>query len=171
MAVQTVNYATSVSLTTTALEGLATSSGLVAGWQSDIQDNRTNKYLDALLSGSISTGSLAPTPGTQINVFVWAQLENTGPTRPDSFGTTQATRSITTAGVGRGFLRLAASLDVDSNATARPYPFGPVSVASLFGGILPRQWGVWVVQNTGQNLSSTSAVHKLWFDGITADIT
>lgn len=170
MAIQTVVYAATSSLTTTALESLASSSGLTAGWQSDIVDNRTTEYLDALLSGVIRVGT-TPTANTQINVWVWAQLDNAGPTRPDGFGTTQAARSITSVGVGQGFLRLAASLNVDSATSNRDYPFGPVSVATLFGGVLPRQWGVWVVHNTGVALNATGGIHKLWFDGITADIT
>jgi hypothetical protein len=168
MATSTVNYSSSTSLTTTALESLASSSGLTAGWQSDIIDNRTNKYLDALVSGQIRTGT-TPTANTTIYVYAWAQQENSGPTRPDSFGTTQATRSITSAGVGQGYLRLIAALNVDSNTTGRDYAFGPTSIASLFGGFLPQQWGIWVVHNTGVALNATSGIHKIYYDGIKVD--
>lgn len=170
MPVSTVSYAASQSLATTGLEGLASSAGLVAGWQSDLIDNRTLKYLDALVSGAIAVGT-TPTVNTQIFVYAWGQLENTGPTRPDSFGTTQGARSITSVGVGQGFLKPIAALNVDATNSGRIYPFGPVSLATLFGRVLPQQWGIWVVHNNVAALSNGSGAHKIWYDGIKLDVS
>lgn len=149
----------------TALASLATSSGLTAGWQSDIIDNRTNLYDDVLISGIVRVGT-TPTVNTQINIYAWSELEDTGPSRPDSFGTTAAARSITSAGVGQGYLRFLASLNVDATTTDRDYPFGMLSLAALFGGTIPPQWGLWIVHNTGVALNATSTNFKLYGTGI-----
>jgi len=167
MAVISPTYVTPINLAAslTALASLASSSGLVAGWQSDIVDNRTAKNVDVLISGTIRVGT-TPTINTQINIYAWSQLENTGPTRPDSFGTTAGARSITTLGVGRGYLRWLTSLDVDAATSDRDYPFGYLPLAAQFGGTVPDQWGLWIVHNTGVALNATAGNFKLYGTGI-----
>lgn len=135
---------------------LATSSTWLAGRESDAVDNTSNKYLDYLLAGNIRVGT-TPTANTEIRVYVVAMRDDS--TWPDVFDGTDSAETVTSAGVGSGFLKLAAVMLVDATTSDRDYYFGPVSVASLFGGALPKKFSVFVAHNTGVNLNSTGGNH------------
>lgn len=150
-----LSYSASTALTIT-LASLATSSTWLAGRESTAVDNSSAKHLDYLLSGQVTVGT-TPTTGTEIRVYVVAQLDDTN--WPDVFDGTDSNETVTSAGVGSGFLRLAATMSVDANTSDRAYPFGMVSVASLFGGVCPRKFVVFVAHNTGVNLNATGGNH------------
>lgn len=150
-------YAASSALTIT-LASLATSSTWLAGSESDAVDNSSNLYLDYLLAGMITVGT-SPTASTEIRVYVVAMLDDS--TWPDVFDGTSSAETVTSAGVGSGFLKLAAVMPVDATTSNRAYYFGPVSVASLFGGSCPRKWVAFVTHNSAVNLHSTAGNHSL----------
>lgn len=150
-------YAASSALAIT-LASLATSSTWLAGAESDAVDNTTNKYLDYLLAGKVTVGT-TPTINTEIRVYVVALTEDA--TYPDVFDGTGSAETVTSAGVGSGFLKLAAVMSVDATTSDRTYYFGPVSVASLFGGVMPKKWVAFVTHNSGVNLNSTGGNHAL----------
>ena len=151
-------YGSSSSLTCT-LASLASNATWVTGRESDAVDNTTNKYLDYLLAGKITVGT-TPTINTEIRVYVVAICNDT-PTWPDVFDGTDSDETVTSAGVRDGFAKLAAVLMVDATTSNRTYPFGPVSVAALFGGVLPKKFSVFVTHNTGVNLNSTGSNHSI----------
>lgn len=155
MATRKIEYAASSALTIT-LASLATSSTWLAGAESDAVDNTTNKYLDYLLAGKVTVGT-TPTVNTEIRVYVVALMEDG--TWPDVFDGTASAETVTSAGVGSGFLKLAAVMLVDATTSDRAYHFGPVSVASLFGGACPKKFVVFITHNTGVNLNSTGGNH------------
>lgn len=165
MSTSTVNYAASAAIAC-GVASLATSSTFVAGRESDVVDNTTNKYLDALLSGKVTVGT-TPTVNTQILVYVFGLVDDTE--YPDVMDGTDSAETLTSVGVGQGFLKLAATLAVDSTTSDRTYPFGPISVAALFGGILPKKWGCFVTHNSGVNLNATASNHELNYVGIKVD--
>lgn len=148
-----LNYVASSTLTIS-LNSLATSSTWLTGRQSTAVDNGTNKYLDYLLSGFVKVGT-TPTASTEIRVYVVAAQDDT-PTYPDAFGATDAGVTVTSVGVGSGFLKLAAVMLVDATTTGRVYYFGPVSVAALFGGVVPKKWAAFVTHNTAVNLDASA---------------
>ena len=157
------SYASSASLTIT-LASLGTSSTFVAGRESTVVDNTSNLYDDALLAGQITVGT-TPTANTQIYVYVFAVLNDT-PTYPDVMDGTDSAETLTSVGVGRGYLKLAAVCDVDATTSDRAYPFGPISVAQLFGGIMPNYWSVFVTHNTGVALNATGGNHFIDYTGV-----
>lgn len=146
-------YAASSALTIT-LTSLASSSTWLAGRQSTAVDNIINLYLDYLISGTVKVGT-TPTASTEIRVYVVGLFDDTL-MWPDAFGATDAAVTVTSAGVGSGFLKLAAVMSVDATTTGRVYAFGPVSVASLFGGAVPAQFVVFVAHNTGAALDAAA---------------
>lgn len=168
MAAVTITYAASAAVTI-APASLASSAGFTAGVESTAVDNSTNKYVDALLAGYITVGT-TPTANTQILVYLFGARNDT-PAYPDVMDGTSSAETITSAGVGRGYLKLAATLDVDTATSDRAYPFGPVSVAQFFGGNMPRYWGVFVAHNTGVALNATAGNHVIEFTGIKYDVT
>ena len=65
------------------------------------------------------------------------------------------------AGVRDGFAKLAAVMQVDATTSNVAYYFGPLSVASLFGGVVPKKFTVLVTHNTAVNLNSTGGNHEI----------
>lgn len=152
-----IEYAASSALTIT-LTSLASSATLVAGRESDLVDNTTNKYLDYLLSGKITTGT-TPTDVREIRVYVAGIYDDT--TWPDVLDGTNSDETITSTQIRDAALKLAAVIPTN-NTSDRTYWFGPISVAALFGGALPKKWDVWVTQNTAVALNATGSNHVLW---------
>ena len=82
---------------------------------------------------------------------------------------TDSAETLTSAGVGQGFLKLLAVLNVDSTTSDRAYEFGPVSVAAAFGGTMPSRWSLFVVHDTGVALNSTAGNHEFNYQGVEYD--
>jgi hypothetical protein len=148
---------------TISLASLATNAQNVftAGQESTAVDNTTNLDLDHLLSGRIRTGT-TPTAGRTIAVYVFApvSIASGTPTWPDVLDGTNSAETFTSANVMNGIVRLAWSATVDATSD-RDYSFAGVSVASLFGGVLPPFWGVYVAHDTAVALNSTAGNHAI----------
>lgn len=147
---------------TISLGGLATSATWVAGQQSDVVSNITDENIDELISGQIMVGT-TPTASTVINVYVFAQTDDT-PTYPSVGSTTllgasDAAATFTSAEARQNAVRLGANIFVPAATSNVPYPIPPFSVASLFGGIMPRRYGVFVAHNCGAALHATGGNH------------
>lgn len=167
MATVTTTYGTRTTITI-APENVASSSTFVAGVESGVIDNTTDKFVDVLVSGLWTSGT-TPTANTQVLIYVGALRDDT--VYPDVFDGTSSAETVTSAGVGRGFLKLAAVLDVDSNTTGRAYDCGPFSVAKLFGGVMPPKWFLFITHNTGVNSNTTAGNHVWKYLGVKYDVT
>lgn len=167
MATATINYGTTTTITISPAS-LATSSTFVAGRESTEIDNTSNKYTDAHLQGFVTTGT-SPTAGKTIAVYVWGSHTSLGTTARDVLDGTDSAETLTSENVRNGFLRLVAALVVDSTSD-RKYEFGPVSVASFFGGVMPKYCGVFVAHDTAVNLNSTAGNHEFKYTGIKYDV-
>jgi hypothetical protein len=157
-----IAYATPATITI-APASLATSATRVAGVESDAIDNGTNLYVDALVSGKITTGT-TPTVSKQIDIWVYAAHDET-PTYPDTIDGTSSAETIASENVRNSAMRLLASIAVDATSD-RTYWLAPTSVAELFGGRLPRRWGLFITHDTAVNLNSTSGNHEMKYTGI-----
>lgn len=157
----------STSTFTITLGSLASDANLLAGRQSTAVSNLTNLYLDYHISGKITTGT-TPTTGKLIEVWVYPALDSSL-VYPDTITGTDGNVSITNRDVVQSAFALAASMIIDATSN-RGYYFKPVSVASLFGGVLPPAIGVWVVQNTGANLHATGGNHVINLTGKYASV-
>jgi hypothetical protein len=157
---------------TITLASLATSAGLVVGRQSTIIDNASTKYLDVILSGQVTVGT-TPTAGT-IAVYVFAPLKVVSSAYTYPIATTTAlggTDAAATFEAGQlGQLRFAGAASTVATSD-RAYAFEPVSIASLFGGVMPLACGVFVTHSTGVNLNATAGNHWFHWTGITATST
>lgn len=148
-----IAYGSSSAMTIT-LTSLATSSTRVTGRQSTAIDNTSNKYLDYLVSGKVTTGT-SPTDAKQIDVWVFASYNDT-PLYPDSMGGTDAAYTATSTSILAGALALAASISTN-NTSDRTYWVNPFSVAALFGGQMPKYFGIFIAHDTGVNLNATGS--------------
>jgi hypothetical protein len=158
-------YASSGAITN-AIESLGSSSTWVAGYESAPLDNTSNLYLDYLISGRITTGT-SPSAGT-IEVWAIGILDDT--TYPDVFDGTTGAETVTSRDILYGFGKLVASLSTDTTSN-RAYDFGPISLASLFGGQVPKKVVFFTTHNTGVNLNATGANQLLLQTGIYATST
>lgn len=159
-------YAASSALTIS-LASLASDTNILAGRESTAWDNSSNKYLDLLLGGKITTGT-SPTVSRVIEVWAYAQVEDT-PTYPDVITGSDSARTLTSRDIVYASLRLAASMSISATSNVA-YWFGPVSFASLFGGVLPKKGGIWVVHNTAVNLNSTGGNHAIYIQPVYATV-
>lgn len=147
---------------TITLASLATQSTLLTVQSSTARDNGVaDKYLDFLCAGKIRTGT-SPTAGSIIVGFVGNHGDT--PTWPIVDGSTKfdGTNTSVVIQVQSQFdqnCRVAAFITTD--ATARSYPWGPISLAGLYGGLVPDQFQSFVVHNTVQALSSTAGDHSI----------
>lgn len=139
------------------LAGLATNASgvFLAGRESAAVDNTVNLDVDHLLSGVIQVSSTAPTVYRSINIYAYAPISVASgtPTYPDVLDGTNSDETITSANVMNSALRFVASIPIDATAS-RCYTLAPVSIASVFGGVLPKFWGVFVAHDTAQSLQS-----------------
>lgn len=137
-----LEYAASSALTFTSLNSLAASTTHLSGAESAAVDNTVNKYLDYLLSGKITAGAASAQVG-RIDINVIGLQDDS--TWPDVFDGTDSVESVTSAGVKAGICKLAASIATEA-VNDRVYHFGPVSIADLFGGVLPKKFVVFITQ-------------------------
>lgn len=156
-------YASSAAFTIT-IASLATDTNLLAGRQATVIDNTSNLYKDYYIGGFISTGT-SPTSAKSIEVWCFGITEDSGPTYPDTLGATDANVTLTSTDIKNAGLRPIVSIPTD-NTSNRKYPVADISVASLFGGIVPKKFGVYVVHNTGVNLHATAGNHGMYVTGV-----
>jgi len=156
MAVSNVTYGTRTAITIDP-SSLAGSSTFVAGVESAEQDNTTDLYLDVLVEGRVTGhASTAPTVGQQIQVYVWGSNVSLGTTAIDTLDGTSSAETLGHVAVAQS-LRLAAVSAVTVATAALTYYILPFSVAALFGGSMPKYWGLFVTHNhTGALAASQS---------------
>lgn len=157
--VDKITYATSTAITCT-LASLASSA--TAGRSCVAVDNTTNLYDDAMLTIAIKTSASALANDKACYIYIFGSED----------GTVYNSSSVEAAGTN-----IAVTFDVPTNlkgpyvlycpAVSQTYRTVIGSIASLFGGVMPRKWG-FVLQNyTGQALDSTEGNHQKTFTGIT----
>lgn len=145
---------------------LASSATLVAGRESTQIDNTTNLYIDALVKGFVTVGT-TPTADTNIYVYVWGSYESLATTPLDDLDGSDADRTLTNAGVRDSMLKLGAIINVTTATSNVRHHIPPFNVAQLFGGAMPKFWGLWVTHDTGVALNTTAANHVFKYNGIT----
>jgi hypothetical protein len=168
MATTTITYSANQNITLD-LSSLGTSSTFVAGRESTQIDNTSDKYVDCLVQSDAIVGhaSTAPTVGQMINIYVWGSDTSLATTAIDALDGTDSAETITATALAN--LRLGASLPVVTATAALSYYCLPFSVAALFGGVMPKYWGLFVAHNhTGALGSSNSG--KFRFVGIKYDV-
>lgn len=168
MATATINYSSNTAITMD-LANLASSTTFVAGRESSQIDNTTNKYIDAIVSGTISVGT-TPTANTQINVYVWGADTSLATTALDVLDGTDSAETLTNTGILYA-LKLGTSITVPAATSDVVYPILPFSVAARFGGVLPKFWGLFVSHNTVAALRNTAVnTNSLEYVGIKYDV-
>lgn len=146
---------------TASVASLASDTNLLAGIESAIVDNRTDGFEDHILSGKFTTGT-SPTASRQIEVWAVAWDSNAW---PDVFDGTSSAEAITSSDIKNALCKAVAVLPTN-NTSDRTYSFTGVSMKTVFGGVLPSQYVLFIVHNTGVAFNATAGNHELRYQGI-----
>lgn len=145
---------------TITLASLATSSTLVAGRQStsivNASSGNSAGYSDYIIGGLITGSTSAQTAGKNYEVWVIAKKDGIG--WPDTFGASDANVTITTRTQLASYGKLLATFTT-TTATSEKMDFQESLLACL--GYVPREFCLFVVQNSGQSLNSTGGNHVI----------
>lgn len=151
-----VAYGSSFAYTIT-LGALGSSSDFTAGRESTAVSNTTNLYLDYLVGGKVKTGT-SPTTLKNIRVYAYGSVNDT-PTYPDVLDGTDSAETITDTEI-LAKLPLLDDMPTDDSSD-QDYWFGPRSLASCFGGLVPKNHGLFVSHDTAVNLNATDGNHVI----------
>lgn len=152
--VLTTTYSTNTAISFD-LSSLATSSTFVAGQESDQVDNTTNQFIDALVDvkGILGHATTAPVIGQTINLYCWGSDVSLATTPIDVLDGTGSVETLGHVSVLNS-LRFAGAASVTVATAGLKYYIQPFSVASLFGGIMPKFWGLYLAHNHAGALAS-----------------
>lgn len=146
---------------------LASSSTFVAGRESSEISNVSDLYNDVLVNVKGITGhaSTAPTIGQLIALYAWGADTSLGTTAIDTLDGADSAETLAHLSVLNS-LRFAGAAAVTVATAGLVYYIQPFSVAQLFGGILPKFWGLFLTHNhTGALAASQSGLFS--YNGIT----
>lgn len=148
----TYTNAASITLTLASLAASAT-----VGREGTAVDNSSNLFDDALLFVAFETGTVAG--NKQFLIMAYASID----------GGTTYTEAAT--GSDAGFtrkdpstLRPVAVIPAVTNSFI--HKVGPFSMALVFGGTLPKHWGIAVFNDTGAALSATAGNNYAKYMGV-----
>lgn len=163
----TVTYSNSTTLTQTNLDGLTTSATWVAGWESDAIDNSSTKYEDIAITATIKANTSAPSAAAQARMYLVA--ENADGTWPDVFDGTESTETVTATNIRDAICRLAAFTDTDTTASRVYYMHCP-SVATVFGGFVPRKFVIFITHSMSTALATSSDPNQVYWRGMARNV-
>lgn len=155
MAVSRITYGTSTDINIT-LASLANSSTR----QSNFIDNNTARFLDAQVSLNLQL--LAGTPSGDQAIYIWFYGSEDGTNYSDNATGTDSPLTMRLPTNLRGPFILSTP---DAGGIVYKAVIG--SVASFFGGILPRRWGIAVENRSGLGFNATETNHQKSYTGIT----
>ena len=146
MASTSIIYGTSTAITIT-LNSLGDSA--TVGRQSTVIDNTSNLYDDAEVTVILKTSGTMATPFAAF-VYLFGSEDGTNYTQDDGvMGASDAAYTVNAASNLKG------PFVISVPTTAKIYNAVIGSVASFFGGNMPRKWGIVVVNDSGAALDST----------------
>ena len=147
-------YQSIQSMTVTNLHSLASST--TAGWQSDVVDNTSNLFLDALVMAVLDFAASAPANSRAALIYAYGGLESGTYTNPASGSEGTITLVDITANAQN--VRFLGS--VAYTTTGEVAEAGPFSVAAAFGGVLPPFWGLVIMNHSGAALAGSGNTVK-----------
>lgn len=150
-------WSTSAALTIT-LTTLAHSTS--AGRESTAVDNSTNKYIDAMLTVSVKITTGTSAADKAVYVYVYGSEDGTN----YDTNATGSDAAITLESPTN--LRLLDVISVNTTAGNATWKKVIGSVASAFGGQLPRKWGIVILNTTSLAFTATSANHSVTYSGM-----
>ena len=149
-----LQYGSTTALTCTSFNSLTASTTTGVAASGPATTSTTNNIVDAMVTVTITVG--AHTPSASTNILIWAYGSEDGTTYSgaqsgsiESFGTDSA-ETIDVDGNNMVFIG-----SIHCHTASIQYTSKPMSIASAFGGIMPRKWGVVIQNQTGTTLAAS----------------
>ena len=142
------------------ISSLGTSSTFLSGRESTQIDNTSNAYADVMVyvKPILGHASTAPTVGQMITLYAWGSKESLATTAIDVLDGTDSAETLSHAAVLNS-LRFVAAPTVTVATAGLSYIILPFCIAPLFGGVMPKFWGLYLAHNhTGALAASQSAL-------------
>lgn len=142
------------------ISSLASSASFLAGRESTQIDNTSTNYAEVMVYVKPITGhaSTAPTVGQMIQLYVWGSKESLATTAKDVLDGTDSAETLSHASILQS-LKFVAAPTVTVATAGLTYDIEPFCVAPLFGGVMPKFWGLFLSHNhTGALAASQSAL-------------
>lgn len=142
------------------ISSLASSASFLAGRESTQIDNTSTQYADVMVYVKPITGhaSTAPTVGQMIQLYVWGSKESLATTAIDGLDGTDSAETLSHASILQS-LAFVAAPTVTVATAGLTYYIKPFCVAPLFGGVMPKFWGLFLSHNhTGALAASQSTL-------------
>lgn len=142
------------------ISSLGSSASFLAGRESSQIDNSSNAFADVMVyvKPILGHASTAPTVGQMIQLYVWGSKESLATTAIDVLDGTDSAETLSHASILQS-LRLAGAPAVTVATAGLAYIIQPFCVAPLFGGVMPKFWGLFLSHNhTGALAASQSAL-------------
>ncbi len=165
MATSTINYGTTTTITLSPAS-LASSGTYVAGREGTEIDNTTNKFMNALVEGFVTTGT-TPTVNTYIKLYAWASHTAPSTTALDVLDGLDSAETFTSAEIMNSIITLVRAVKVNATSNQK-YHFKPFTIADIFGE-MPAYWGLYLAHDTVAALNSTAGNHEFKYTGIKFD--
>jgi hypothetical protein len=146
-------FGTVTAMTVTNLNSLASSA--TAGWQSAVVDNTSDLYEDAHVQVVVDMANTSPANDKTLYVFAYAGLETTYTDPASGSEGTITLTNITTTGQNLKLIGTLAYETADMVIESAVF-----SVAAAFGGILPRKWGLVIINYTGAAIAGSGNTVK-----------
>lgn len=156
------SYVATGGLTVTSWATLASDSNLLAGASSAVVDNgASGAPLEIGVSCRIKNGT-TPTTAKEIDVYAWSRDADDS-AYPDAVSGSDAAITIGSTDARENALSLMVSF-ASTTTTGSTYPTGwhtsrPYALGALFGGWLPRYWGLWITHNSVAAFASGSVAN------------
>jgi hypothetical protein len=164
MAESKITYGANTTITMN-LSALAASATYIAGRESTQIDNTSTLYIDAIVSGSFTVGTTPAITGG-LAIYVYGADTSLGTTPLKTLDGTDSDESLTTTELGMLALGSFTSVLVATSDTQ--YFIRPFNIAPLFGGIMPKFWGLYASHSTTAALRTNAAnADSFKFNGIT----
>jgi hypothetical protein len=138
---EALNTQSTLTITLASLAASAT-----AGRQSTLVDNRTNLFQGAQIMVKFKTGASGVSATGTVVIYAIGSMDG-GTTVTDGGGASDAALTRVNA-------IPIATMNCTANATT--YIGGPYEVGPSFGGELPGEWGILLVNNTGSTSDTTA---------------
>jgi hypothetical protein len=146
-------YGTETTMTVTNLHSLASSA--TAGWQSDVVDNTTDLYLDALVQVVLDFANTSPANDKAAYVFAYGGLATTYTNPVTGSQGTITVPTIVSTQLNLKLIGVLAYATADEVVESQP-----LSVAAAFGGVLPPKWGLVIMNYSGAALAASGNTVK-----------
>jgi hypothetical protein len=164
MTTANIAYSANTSITMN-LSALASSATYISGRESNQIDNTTNKYMDALVQGSFTVGTTPAITGGLV-IYLWGADTSLATTALKTLDGVDSNKSLTTTELG--MLKFGSFTSVLVATSDTQYWIAPFTVASKFGGVMPKFWGLYVAHNMTAALRTNVAnTDSLSYNGIT----